>query len=76
MDNKSMFRVSSQMILGVAAILLGLIFLFDNMDLIDGRMYIRFWPVVRAHSVSRSPGTAAGGASSAPRSLPSEPSFS
>jgi predicted membrane protein len=46
METRPPFRVSSQVIVGIAAILLGLIFLFDNMDLIDGRMYIRFWPVI------------------------------
>jgi predicted membrane protein len=46
MENKPSFRLSSQAIVGVAAILLGLIFLFDNMDMIDGRAYVRFWPVV------------------------------
>jgi predicted membrane protein len=45
-DTKHAFRVSSQMVIGIGAILLGLIFLFDNMDMIDGRLYIRFWPVI------------------------------
>jgi hypothetical protein len=44
--NRHAFRVGSQMIIGIGAILLGLIFLFDNLDMIDGRMYIRFWPVI------------------------------
>jgi len=43
-DTRSI-RLSGQVILGVAAILFGVLFLLDNMDVLDARNYVRFWPV-------------------------------
>lgn len=45
MDSNRSFRISGQLVFGLAAILFGVVFLLDNMDLIDGRQYVRFWPV-------------------------------
>ena len=39
-------RVTSQVILGLMAIACGVIFTLDNLDIIDARDYLRFWPVV------------------------------
>jgi len=45
MNSNRSFRISGQLIFGLAAILFGVVFLLDNMDLIDGRQYVRFWPL-------------------------------
>jgi predicted membrane protein len=45
MDSKRSFRIGGQLVFGIAAILFGVVFLLDNMDLIDGRQYVRFWPL-------------------------------
>ena len=39
-------RITSQVILGLMAIVIGVIFTLDNLDIIDARDYLRFWPVV------------------------------
>lgn len=43
--NKS-FRLSPQFVLGICVIVLGLLFTLDNLDLIDAREYLRFWPAI------------------------------
>ena len=43
--NKS-FRFSAQFVFGVSIIVLGLLFTLDNLDLINARDYLRFWPVI------------------------------
>lgn len=40
------FRFSAQFVFGVSIILLGLLFTLDNLDLIEAREYLRFWPVI------------------------------
>lgn len=45
MDTNRSFRLSGQVIIGVAAILFGILFLLDNLDVVDARIYIRYWPV-------------------------------
>ena len=45
MDSNRSFRISGQFLFGLAALLFGVVFLLDNMDLIDGRLYVRYWPV-------------------------------
>ena len=39
-------RITSQVILGLMAIACGVIFTLDNLEIIDARDYLRFWPVV------------------------------
>lgn len=46
MPSLSRLRFSSHMMIGLAVILLGLIFLLGNLDLIEVRDYLRYWPVV------------------------------
>lgn len=45
MGNERSYRISGQLVFGLAAILFGVVFLLDNMDVIDGRLYVRFWPL-------------------------------
>jgi len=40
------FRFSAQFVFGVSIIVLGLLFTLDNLDLIDAREYLRFWPAI------------------------------
>jgi predicted membrane protein len=37
-------RSTTQMVVGIIVILLGLVLLLDNMNLVDARDYVRFWP--------------------------------
>lgn len=46
MDTKSFFRISPQFVLGIMAIMVGLIFLLDNLDVLYARDYLRYWPVL------------------------------
>ena len=39
-------RITSQVVLGLMAIACGVLFTLDNLELIDARDYVRFWPVV------------------------------
>lgn len=39
-------RITGQVVLGLAAIALGVIFTLDNLEIIDARDYLQFWPVV------------------------------
>jgi predicted membrane protein len=45
MDSNRSFRISGQFFFGLAALFFGVVFLLDNMDLIDGRIYLRYWPL-------------------------------
>ncbi len=40
------FRFSAQFVFGVGIILLGLLFTLDNLDLIEAREYLLFWPAI------------------------------
>ena len=44
MNNK--FRFSAQFIFGLSIIVLGVLFTLDNLDLINARDYLRYWPAV------------------------------
>ncbi len=46
MENKPQMNSPSQIVLGVAVILLGFLFLLDNLGLIDARFALHFWPVI------------------------------
>ena len=37
---------TSQVVVGVAAIVIGAMFLLDNLDVFEFRHYISFWPMV------------------------------
>jgi hypothetical protein len=39
-------RLTSQVVLGLMAIAVGIIFTLDNMELIDGRDFLQYWPIV------------------------------
>ena len=43
--NRRMF-VGGQAVLGAAAVLVGALLLLDNFDILDARMYLRFWPLI------------------------------
>jgi len=45
MSSRRSFQLSGQVVLGIMAIFFGLLFLLDNMDVIDARPYVHFWPV-------------------------------
>ena len=38
--------LTSQLILGMAVILVGVLFTLDNLDILDARRYLPFWPIV------------------------------
>ncbi len=40
------FRFSAQFVFGVSIIVLGLLFTLDNLDLIEAREYLRYWPAI------------------------------
>jgi predicted membrane protein len=46
MERKRMFTLSGQAIMGGAAVLIGTLLLLDNFDVLDARMFLRFWPVI------------------------------
>jgi len=63
MPSVSRPRFSSHMVIGLAVIILGLVFLLGNLGLIEVRDYLRFWPVIliliglpRALQPPRAPG--------------------
>ena len=39
-------RITTQVIFGLMAIAIGVIFTLDNLEIIDARDYLRFWPIV------------------------------
>jgi predicted membrane protein len=40
------FRFSAQFVFGVSIIILGLLFTLDNLELIEAREFLRFWPAI------------------------------
>jgi predicted membrane protein len=46
MERKRLFYLSGQAIMGGAAVLIGIFLLLDNFDVLDARLYLRFWPLV------------------------------
>jgi len=46
MSTHGLSRSTPQLVLGVLVILFGLIFLMDNLELLDAREYLRYWPVL------------------------------
>jgi predicted membrane protein len=44
MENKTKFRLTPQLLLGLIVIFLGVIFTLENLDLVDAGNYIRYWP--------------------------------
>ena len=46
MERKGSMYLSGQAIMGAAAVLVGVLLLLDNFDVLDARMYLRFWPLV------------------------------
>ncbi|HET6272324.1 MAG TPA: DUF5668 domain-containing protein [Bacteroidota bacterium] len=46
METKSPYRVTPQLVLGLIILTLGVLFTLHNMDLINAREYIRYWPVL------------------------------
>jgi predicted membrane protein len=45
MNGDARARVTPQLVMGLAVIALGLVFTLDNLEIVDGRDIIRFWPV-------------------------------
>ena len=46
MERNRTMRLSGQAILGGAAVLVGGLLLLDNFDVLDARLYLRFWPLI------------------------------
>ena len=46
MEGHRRFDISGQAILGIAAVLVGALLLLDNFDVLEARVYIRFWPLL------------------------------
>ncbi len=46
MERKGFLNLSGQAIIGGAAVLIGVFLLLDNFDVLDARLYLRFWPIV------------------------------
>jgi len=46
MERNRPFYFSGQAITGVAAVLVGTFLLLDNFDVLDARLYLRFWPLI------------------------------
>lgn len=46
MERKGQLFLSGQAIMGGAAVLIGALLLLDNFDVLDARMYLRFWPLI------------------------------
>jgi predicted membrane protein len=46
MERKRLFYLSGQAIMGGAAVLIGTFLLLDNFDVLDARVYLRFWPLI------------------------------
>ncbi|HUI10929.1 MAG TPA: DUF5668 domain-containing protein [Bacteroidota bacterium] len=67
--DRQRLNLSVQAMLGVAAVLVGALLLLDNFDILDARMYLRFWPLllvvfgaVKAFSSAHRGGQILGGA--------------
>ena len=46
MERDRRFSFGGQAMLGTAAVLVGALLLLDNFDVLDARMYLRFWPLL------------------------------
>ena len=46
MERKRPVYFSGQAIMGAAAVLIGIFLLLDNFDVLDARLYLRFWPLI------------------------------
>src|SRR5664279_3258125 len=46
MERKRLIYFSGQAIMGGAAVLIGMFLLLDNFDVLDARLYLRFWPLI------------------------------
>ncbi len=46
MNEKTTFRLSPQFVLGLLIVIVGVLFTLDNLDMIDARQYLRYWPVL------------------------------
>ena len=46
MERKGQFYLSGQAIMGGAAVIIGALLLLDNFDVLDARLYLRFWPLI------------------------------
>ncbi len=46
METRSSFRLSSQLVLGLIIVLLGVIFTLDNLGILYAGDYLRYWPVL------------------------------
>lgn len=46
MPSPAFSRSTPHLVLGVLVILVGLIFLMDNLEMVDAREYLRYWPVL------------------------------
>jgi predicted membrane protein len=45
MASEPRFRITSQLILGVAIVVIGVLFTLDNLHILNARDYLRLWPV-------------------------------
>ena len=45
MEPRSGFRLTSQLVLGAAIAVVGVLFTLDNLHVLHAREYLRFWPV-------------------------------
>ena len=43
--NAPRFRLTPHLVLGLAVIVVGILFTLDNLDIADGERYLRYWPV-------------------------------
>ena len=46
MESEARVRITGQFVLGAAIVIVGVLFTLDNLDILDARDYLRFWPVV------------------------------
>jgi predicted membrane protein len=46
MEPRSGFRITGQLVLGVAIAVAGVLFTLDNLDVLHAREYLEYWPVV------------------------------
>lgn len=46
MEEKSTFRISPQLVLGLIIVVVGVLFTLDNLELIYARDYLRYWPAL------------------------------
>jgi predicted membrane protein len=45
MEEKTDFRLSPQLVLGILVVILGVVFTLGNLDLIDSHLVLQYWPV-------------------------------